>query len=215
MTTHPAPSPGDPAGLLAMRRDLVHRVRREQRGAWFALLVFAAVRFGAAPVVRFGQGDNVRLAVWYYPAAMVLAFAAIGWFYLRRSDRIGVGTRIGPYLALGAVLGVITAGYEVWAILGTRPYPDFREPTVLSTLFDALVSPAGAIGLALLLLARIERSWPLLAITCAYLALLVDPDNLPDPSPWGGRDLLLGGGVLLLGGVGLALQQRIQRRPAE
>ncbi|MEU8512851.1 hypothetical protein AB0C76_14845 [Kitasatospora sp. NPDC048722] len=215
MTTQSVPSPDDPADLLAMQRALVRRVRREQRGAWFPLLVFAVVRFGAAPVVRFGQGGNVRLAIWYYPVAMGLAFAAIGWFYLRLARRRGVGTRVGPYLALGAVLGSVTTGYTVWTVLGTAPSPDFREPTLASALYYAMTSPAAAIGLALLVLAVIERSWLLLAVTCTYLALLIDPDNVPDPSPWGGWDVLLGGGVLLLGGIGLALQQRIQKRPAE
>ncbi|MEU1506049.1 hypothetical protein [Kitasatospora sp. NPDC005748] len=194
---------------------MVRRVRREQRGAWFPLLVFAVVRFGAAPVVRFGQGDNVRLAIWYYPVALGLAFALIGWFYLRRSARLGVGTRVGPYLAVGLVLAVLTTGYQVWAALGTAPYPHFREPTFLYTLYNAVESPAGSIGLALLLLARIERSWLLLAITCAYLALLLDFDNRPTASAWGGWDLLFSGGVLLLGSAVLALRQRFQSRSAE
>ncbi|MFJ9951728.1 hypothetical protein [Kitasatospora sp. NPDC091207] len=219
MTTHPVPSPGDPRTLLAMKRALVHQVRREQRGAWFPLLVFAAVRFGAAPVVRYGQGDHSRgdlpPAMWYWPVALLLAYAAIGWFYLRRSSRLGLGTRVGPYVALGIVLVVLITFYVAWAATHSDVLSGIHGPAPVVLLLDTVVSPAGTIGLALLLLARIERSRPLLAVTCGYLAVVVASGSRPDPSPWGFLpNLLLGGGVLLLGGVGLALLQRLQGRSA-
>lgn len=219
MTTHPVPSPSDPHDLLAMRRALVHHVRREQRGAWFPLLVFAAVRFGAAPVVRYGQGDDDVIgdlppAMWYWPVALLLAYGAISWFYLRRSERLGLGTRVGPYLALGIVLVVLITVYVAWTAVQPQFLPDFREPSPVSLFFDTVVNPAGTIGLALLLLARIERSWPLLAITCGYLGVMIGAGSLPDPSPWGGWGVLFEGGVLLLGGVALALRQRLQGRSA-
>ncbi|GAA1243791.1 hypothetical protein GCM10009665_38280 [Kitasatospora nipponensis] len=219
MTTHPAPSAGDPHSLLAMKRALVHHVRREQRGAWFALLVFAAVRFGAAPVVRYGQGDhspgNLPPAMWYWPVALLLAYGAIGRFYLRRSRRLGLGTRVGPYLTVGIVLVVLITAYVVWSLSGPSLLTDIHGPSFVVLVLDRVVSPAGTIGLALLLLARIERSWPLFAVTCGYLVALLGDGDLPDPSPWGFLPgLLLQGGVLLLGGVGLALAQRVQGRSA-
>ncbi|MEU8924579.1 hypothetical protein AB0D10_27150 [Kitasatospora sp. NPDC048545] len=218
MTTQPVQPPSDPQGLLAMKRALVHRVRREQRGAWFALLVFAAVRLGAAPVVRYGQGDHngdFPPAMWYWPVALLLAYAAISWFYLRRSARRGLGTRVGPYLALGIALVVLITAYVVWTVLHPDFLADLRGPSPVSPVLDTIVSPAGTIGLALLLLARIERSWLLLVIACGYLGIMLSTGGVPDPSPW--RDLpyiLLEGGVLLLGGIGLAAQQRIQGRSA-
>ncbi|MFJ9608953.1 hypothetical protein ACIRS1_21705 [Kitasatospora sp. NPDC101176] len=218
MTTHSAPSAGDPHHLLAMKRALVHRVRREQRGAWFALLVFAAVRFGAAPVVRYGQGGHhpgeLPPAMWYWPVALVLAYTAITWFYLRRSARLGVGTRVGPYLALGIGLVVLIAAYVTWQVLHPGSLITFRERSLLSVAFDTVVSPAGTIGLALLLLARIERSWPLLAVTCGYLGLMIRSGDHPALTPWGFPGILFEGGVLLLGGVGLALLQWVQGRSA-
>ncbi|MFF1905999.1 hypothetical protein [Kitasatospora sp. NPDC058218] len=220
MTTHPVPSPGDPRHLLAMKRALVRHVRREQRGAWFALLVFAAVRIGAAPVVRYGQGDHspgsLPPAMWYWPVALVLAYGAISWFYLRRADRLGLGTRVGPYLALGIALVVLITVYSVWTVMHPEFLADLRGPSPFAPIFDSTVlSPAGTIGLALLLLARIERSWPLLAIACAYLGAMLSAGDLPGPSPWGGLPhILFEGGVLLLGGVGLALLQRVQGRSA-
>ncbi|QMU73206.1 hypothetical protein [Streptacidiphilus sp. P02-A3a] len=219
MTTQPVPSPSDPRQLLAMRRVLVHRVRREQRGAWFPLLVFAAVRFGAAPVVRYGQGDHgvgdLPPAMWYWPVALSLAYAAISWFYLRRGDRLGLGTRVGPYLALGIALLVIITGYVSWTAMHPGFLDGLHGPSPVGLFFNTVVSPAGTIGLALLLLARIERSWPLLAVTSAYLVIMLSSGSLPDPSAWGFLPgLLAEGGVLLIGGVGLGLLQRFQGRSA-
>ncbi|MFJ1707634.1 hypothetical protein [Kitasatospora sp. NPDC088346] len=218
MTTHHVPSAGDPHHLLAMRRALVHHVRREQRGAWFPLLVFAVVRFAAAPVVRYGQGDHnggLPPAMWYWPVALLLAYAAISWFYLRRSARLGLGTRVGPYLVLGIVLVVLITFYVAWTALEPGFLSGLHGPSPVTLFVDTVVSPAGTIGLALLLLARIERSWPLLAITCGYLAALLASGDRPDPSPWGFLpNLLLSGGVLLLGSAGLALLQRVQGRSA-
>jgi hypothetical protein len=92
----------DPRVLLSTTRDLTHRVRIAQRGAWFPLLVFAAVTFGAIPFSRYGghpthcssvQGRgsacfiHSSLALWYWPIALLVAFVLIGWFYLRRSER--------------------------------------------------------------------------------------------------------------------------------
>ncbi|MFJ6617890.1 hypothetical protein ACIQOW_10020 [Kitasatospora sp. NPDC091335] len=219
MTTHPVPPPSDPRHLLAMKRALVDRVRREQRGAWFPLLVFAAVRLGAAPVVRYGQGDHhpggLPPAMWYWPVALVLAYAAISWFYLRRARRLGLGTRVGPYLALGLVLVVLITVYVVWTAQHPGFLGDLHGPSPFALFFNTVVSPAGTIGLALLLLAWIERSWPLLAITCGYLAAMLSSGTLPDPSPWGLLPgLLLDGGILLFGGLGLALLQRVRVRSA-
>ncbi|MFJ7274402.1 hypothetical protein [Kitasatospora sp. NPDC098663] len=217
MATHSVPPPGDPRSLLAMKRSLVHHVRREQRGGWFPLLVFAAVRFGAAPVVRYGQGDRVGdlpPAMWYWPVALLLAYAAISWFYLRRSDRRGLGNRVGPYLALGVVLVVLITVYTAWTATHPGFLADLHGASPVALFFNTVVSPAGTIGLALLLLARIERSWPLLAVTCGYLVVMLSSGSRPDPSPWGFPSLLLDGGVLLLGGIGLALLQRIQGRSA-
>lgn len=213
VTTHSTPSPNDPRDLLAMKQALARHIHREQRGAWFALLVFAAVRLGAAPVVRYGQGDHnggLPPAMWYWPVALLLAYAAISWFYLRRSARTGLGTRVGPYLALGIALVVLITGYVAWKALDPGLLADLHEPSPFALILDSpVLSPAGTIGLALLLLARIERSWLLLAIACGYLGSMLSAGDLPDPSPWGGFPrILLEGGVLLVGGLGLALLQR-------
>ncbi|MDH6118708.1 hypothetical protein ABH930_003653 [Kitasatospora sp. GAS204A] len=229
MATQPVPSSSDPRHLLATTGALVQRVRREQRGAWFPLLVFAAVRFAAAPIVEYGQGpcdaangglgglcvNSLPPAMWYWPVALLLAYVAISWFYLRRSAKLGLGTRIQPYLVLGVALALLMAADQAW----TAAHPGFLAELdgtgPISVFARTVLSPAGTIGLALLLLARIERSWPLLAVTCGYLLAMLSSDSRPDPSPWSFLpSLLLEGGVLLVGGVVLALLHRAQGRSA-
>jgi hypothetical protein len=78
--------------------------------------------------------------------------------------------------------------------------------------------PLVAIGLALFVLARMERSWAVLAFAVGYLvvALLANGGGgggsaLGLPTTWGFLpNLLIAGGVLLLGGVGFALAERRQ-----
>lgn len=75
--------------------------------------------------------------------------------------------------------------------------------------------PLVAIGLALFVLARMERSWAVLAFAVGYLvvALLANGGGIGRgsglPATWGFLpNLLIAGVVLLLGGVGFALAER-------
>lgn len=233
-----------PQDLLVATRELTQRVRRQQRGGWFPLLVFAVVTFAAVPVDRYGRhlvahcataGNGGVIctgyspaALWYWPVALLLAYSAIGVFYVTRSRRRGIGTRVQPYVVVGAVLAVLATVWALWA----RAHPAFLAeslhlgPSQSINVLDRIASPTGAIGLALLLLAWIERSWLLLAITSGYLFIVVtaagrhshhvDHSALtfpPQVSPWAFLpNLLLGGGVLLLGAVILALTQRDRGR---
>jgi hypothetical protein len=86
-------------------------------------------------------------------------------------------------------------------------------------VLDRLVSPWGVIGVALLVLARLERNVALLLFTLVYLALvlLVLPMGDGWGSPhWGIRagfalPQLVSGAVLLLGAVGFAAARRRHR----
>lgn len=238
MTSQPVPAPSDPRQLLAATQDLIRRVRREQRGAWFPLLVFAVVTFAATPFDRYGgyhathcayirdshgTGDVCTRysasAQWYWPVALMLAYAAISWFYLHRSHRLGIGTRVRPYLLAGVALLLLVTAFGVWA----DAHPVFRIESIgqygpPAVLLYRVANPACAIGLALLLLAWIERSRALLAVTCVYLVIASASVNLHEasthPSPWSFLPhLLTEGGVLLLGGAVLTLVQRVQGRP--
>jgi hypothetical protein len=224
----------DPENLLSATRDLTRRVRLTQRGAWFPLLVLAAVTLGATPFNRYGPhpihctsshgGGHVciaysALALWYWPVALLAAYVAISWFYLHRARQRGVGTRVQPYVVVGAVLALLTTAWALWVYA----HPAFLAETLRlgssqpATFLDRIASPAGAIGLALLLLAWIERSWPLLVLTAVYLIVTTSTVGIgarfSHPSPWAFLPhLLLDGAVLLVGGIILALLQRAQGR---
>jgi hypothetical protein len=228
MSNQSASASNDPRVLLSTTQDLTQRVRLAQRGAWFPLLVFAAVTFGAIPFSRYGghpthcssvQGGgsvcriHSTLALWYWPIALVVAFVLISWFYLRRSEERGVGTRVQPFVAVGIVLTALSALWAFWA----AAHPAFLVATLHvgpnepSRFLYRIASPAGVIGLALLLLAWIERSRPLLIVTVVYLLVAVSTvgiDWFSHPTPWAFLPhLVIDGSVLLIGGIVLAATQ--------
>jgi hypothetical protein len=218
----------DPQSLLSSTHELTHRVRLTQRGGWFPLLIFAAVTFGAIPFNRYGPhtihcsathgASKVciaysALALWYWPIALLAAYVVISWFYLRRSERRGVGTRVWPFVAVGAVLTLLVTGWAFWA----DAHPAFLAYTLHlqsgqpNRFLYRIASPAGAIGVALLLLAWIERSRPMLIVTVVYLIVAVSTVGVgwfAHPTPWASLPhLVIDGGVLLIGGILLAALQ--------
>ncbi len=240
MTDAPMPAPGTPRDLLATNRELTRRVRNAQRGAWFALLLLALVTLAATPFDRFGHraivacapvGAGGRVctvyspwAFFYWPVALVAAYAVIAGFYLHRSRALGVGTRVRPYVVAGIGLALVLTGLALWAahnpaalagrsdILGLHP--------VLSRLPFQLAVPTVAIGLGLLVLARVERRWALVAFAVVYLVaglavgLAVGSSGAVTarPSPWAFLPhVAVTAGVLLLGSLGFWLAQRTAR----
>lgn len=227
----------DARALLAGTRDLARRVRLAQRGAWFPLLVMAAITFAAIPFGRYGGVTRAcvtgrdglvevcrvysPLLLAYWAVALLVAYATIAWFYVRRSRRVGVGTRVTPYVVVGVILAVVVTAVSFWAdhhlvfqaaILGVQLRPG--SPAVLYRL----TGPAGAIGLAVLVLARTERSWVLLGVAAVYLAVVLIPLNFgwtlaTHPSPWAFLPrVVIDGTVLLVGGIVVALAQVLARR---
>ena len=230
----------DPRRLLADSRRLARRVRHAQRATWFPLLVFAAVTFGAIPVYRYGHhattcrsapgpgtGSHVcaiysTTAFVYWPIALVLAYVAIAALYLRRARDRGIGTRVLPYAVVGIVIALLLSGAAVWVAhhppVGSFDVLGVQGPQGYN-LFNRLVGPATAIGLALLVLAFVERSRPLLLVTLGYLAVAIAPLSL-GPVTRGTQawhflpHLLVDGSVLLLAGIAFAVAQRPGRQPA-
>jgi hypothetical protein len=154
-------------------------------------------------------------ALVYWPTVLVLLYVAIAWFYTRRSHARGVGTRVRPYVVAGIIIAVVLAGVSIWLSTHPSPYNDglglhLYPGTPTGTAFYRLASPAAAIGLALLLLARTERNVALLIFTLGYLAIVLflfpaKHSSFPVVShatPWFFLPrLLVDGGVLLLGSV--------------
>jgi hypothetical protein len=229
---------GDPRVELARARDLARRVRRSQRATWFPLLVFAVLTFAAVPIPRAGHpvrtvcravrgagpGAHVCLAhnsatFIYWPIALVAGYVAIAVFYLHQSRVRGVGTRVRPYVIAGIAIAVVVTAASVWA--------EHRPPLVGQ--YDVLgwhvqggdvyrvIAPACAIGVALLVLAAVERNLALLVVTVIYLIIALDPIDfgwtITGPSRLGFvPHLIIPGGVLLAAAIGFAAAQRPARR---
>ncbi len=230
MTTDSIPAGSDPRRLLSDVRALTRRVRLDQRMTWAALLVLAAVTFAGIPFDWFGMQVRCtpdgscefarRGMLYYWPAALLLAYAIIAFCYLRAARARGVGARVLPYAITGAATTVVfpAAWVAVAVYLSDHPVPDHPLPYWWFVL-DRLVMPWGMIGVALLVLAWLERNVALLLFTVGYLAmvLLVLPmDSGFGPPHWGIRlsmavPQFASGVVLLLGAIGFAAARRRQR----
>jgi hypothetical protein len=227
-------SPVDsPHQLLRSVRDLTRQVRIAQRGTWFPLLVFAVITLAAIPVVRYGPhhpgpcrsdqtgtGCSVVSPWWsaYWPIALVLAYVAIAGFYLYQSRRRGVGSRIRPYVVVGVVVAVLLVAASLW--LAQHPPAPATAGAPLTQLVDRLATPMAAIGLALLVLAWVERNPALLGFSLVYLLIVLVPgsflpvnlDRVRTGSPWYFLPLLIPAAVLLLGSLGFAVIRPATRR---
>ena len=207
--------------LLSDVRALTGRVRRDQRLTWAALLILAAVTFVAIPVDYAGMdvdctGDVCafdRIGVHYYwPVALLLAYAAIALSYVRAARARGLGARVMPYAITGTVLTVLFVA--AWA--GIRIYFDSHPPITFPEwvlVLDRLIAPAGTIGIALLVLARLERNVALLVFTLGYLAVVLVPIDFGWHAHSSVRaefvpQQVINGVVLLLGAAGFALAGR-------
>ena len=233
MTSETAYPGEDPRRLLLDTRELAQRARAAQRATWFPLLVLAAVTFAATPVYRYGDyqltcvtgpdaGAPVRACFVYsnaqfvyWPIALVLAYAAIAAFYIRRSRARGIETRVRPYAVAGVLIAIALTGASLWEAHNPAAGP----ANGLTGLGLRLASPASAIGLALLVLAWAERNRALLVLTAAYLVVVLARVSfgwaMAPLSHWYFVPrLVIDGGLLLAGGIGFALAQRPLRSPA-
>jgi hypothetical protein len=228
MTSDAIPAGGDPRRLLTDARDLARRVRLAQRVTWLPLLVLALVTFGAIPVYRFGHPvrtdcrevvDGEVCKVWfqaasfYWWAALVLAYVVIAGGYVRVARARGLGTRMLPYVLTGVALVVLSAAVTA-ALVTLDPLPFPESPSGLVVFLLHLLDPSGAIGLALLVLAWLERRVALLLFALGYLAVVLAPFGVGwgTSSLWGfSTQLAINGGLLLLGSAGFALAQRLRR----
>jgi hypothetical protein len=227
MTDTPVSPQDGPHELLSATRRLTRQVRQAQRGTWFPLLLFALLTLASIPIIRYNRhladcrvthpGAEVCIAFSpgsyvYWPLALVLAYAAIAAFYVHRAHSRGVGTRVRPYVITGAIIAVVATGISLWLVThpGILGYP-FTTPSAAMEFLNRLVSPQGAIGLALLVLARVERSRALLVFGLVYLVIVGFSWIILPHSPW--LFLVTTAAVLLLGSIGFALAGRRAQRP--
>jgi hypothetical protein len=217
--------------MLADVRGLARRVRLTQRVTWLPLLVLGVVVLGAIPVYLLSRptvsdchpapGGEV-CQVWYaaaenyWLAAVIVAYAVITAGHLRVARRRGVSARAMPYAIAGGLLAL--ALYVTTALgAGGWIFPDaaLTEPSTFTMVVFRLLSPTGGIGLALLLLAWLERNPALLGFTALYLLVVLAPVDFG----WTMMSqfqfvpmLVISGGLLLLGAAGFALTRHL--RPA-
>jgi hypothetical protein len=237
MTHESAPQADTPHELLAAVRDLTRQVRVAQRGTWFPLLVFATITLAAIPVYRYapyldlfgtcrsGPGHTVCAApnpteLGYWTVALALAYTAIAGFYVRQSRRRGIGTPIRPYVVVGVALAVLMAAVSIWLtfrpLLPVPADPFSTDPVDIEVgpavwLINGLASPLAVIGLALLVLAWVERHWALLAYSLFYLVIVMVQGSqiIHSSSPWFFLPyLLVPAGTLLVGSAAFALCRR-------
>ena len=235
MTTDSLPAGGDPRRVLSDVRALAHRVRLDQRVTWVALLVLAAVTLAAIPIGWYfldadcgrafsdgGSGTCRHRGLdrgFYWLPALLLAYTAIALYAVRVTRARGLGARVLPYVLTGVALAVLSAVAWLLVFIYWQSHPLPTEPLPSWVmLLDRLIAPVGTIGVALLVLAWLERHPALLLFTLGYLALVlvpIDTFRIP-PFLWGyATELLLpqviGGVALLLGAVGFAVAHRRQR----
>ena len=241
MADESVPQASSPHELLAAVHDLTRQVRAAQRGTWFPLLTFAAITLVAIPVYRYApfldafgtcRSSPQRTVctapnpahLGYWTVVLLLAYGAIAAFYLRRSRRRGVGTPIRPYVVGGVALAVLMTAVSIWLtfhpLLPQPVDPDHLGQIQVGPavwLVNGLASPLAVIGLALLVLAWVERNWALLAFTLAYLAIGLVQGNqvVHSSSRWFFLPyLLVPAAMLLLGAAGFALTQPKAKVPA-
>jgi hypothetical protein len=225
--------------LLADVQRLRRRTRLARHGYWFPLLVFGLLALGALPLFRYpsladqvGPGsyatdqppwirgvttggqflaDPAALSL-YWLIAIPLGYVATVAFYRYHARRSGVASRLRPYVATGLALLaalLLLAGGATGLIV------------VPGDLVVRGLAPLLTVPIALLMLARIERSWAVAAVACgvglvALVANLYDIENLfyrvgvTAPSPQ--INLIVLGGALLVAGAGCWLVTRRARR---
>ncbi|WP_433609010.1 hypothetical protein ACQP2P_37080 [Dactylosporangium sp. CA-139114] len=217
MSTDSVPAGEDPRRLLSEARGLARRVRVDQRVTWFALLVLAVVTFAAIPFdwYFFDPALSWRRGVlFFWPPALLLSYAAIAACYVRVARARGLGARVRPYAITGIALTVLFTAAWIAARLYFPTHPQRLPEWAL--VIDRLVAPWGTIGVALLVLARLERNVGLLVFTLAYLTVVLVPIDFGWHSEGQGGTLFLpqqciNGAVLLLGAAGFGLAERRRR----
>ena len=110
--------------------------------------------------------------------------------------------------------GLVAAGAGEWLFPGDEARALLHPSAFVQVMFR-LLAPAGGIGLALLVLAWLERHLALLLFALLYLAVVLVPVDFGwhMMSQWQFVPMLvIGGGVLLLGSAGFALAQNRRTR---
>ena len=237
MTNNNSDMNSDPRDLLATQGNLVKRVRTSQRSTWFPLTFLSIVTFLAIPVERLGHrtvGNCISSTaptdaphfcriysfsgLFYWPIALVIAYAVISYFYKTRSRELGAETSAGKYVIPGMIISILLglASYLLYLVSSgqnSRLESYFLDPS--NALIFRAISPAFSICLALLFLARFERNLLLFICDVLYGVIVLWPPvrGIESHGFWSlAPNRVVDGGFLLL--IGLILWF-LQRRDAK
>ena len=229
----------DPGAALAEVARLRSRTRQDGRGWWFPLTLFGVLVLLATPLywggppledqdysttnpfvivlmMAFGgvfTAHPVAIAV-YWLVALIVGFVGSGLWYRREAQRIGLRRPVRAFVLTGLAITFALV------LLQSVPYASFL-------LF--WVSFRGTLGIAiiavaLLVLARLERSAGLTAVAVVFLGLAVvvstyNLENLVFPwsvirGEWSGATAVVAPGLFLLV-AGLVARKHSGRRTAE
>jgi hypothetical protein len=162
--------------------------------------------------VRTERPGPLRAAVFWLLAGTAGYVLTVG-FYRRRARRRGVATPVRAYVLTGVGLLVAVA-----ATTAAGVFP-------LGDLVVRQMVPLLTIGVGFLVLARVERSWPLATTSVAFIAAVFLTARQPNPAAAYGLVLAASaevtpwlvailGTLLLLAGGAFALTERIHDRRA-
>jgi hypothetical protein len=190
-----------PAELLEQVNALRRRARAARHAYWLPVLLFGVLTLVPAywyiepdrgpdesvgiqptPVLAGLGGDFLtRSSVigWYWLVALIGSYLlTLGW-YRWHAQRVGVQTSTRGYLVAGVVgtsIGLALPFILRYLILNTgTPVGDATEwlTVPLSAMGNRGVVPHLIIGMGLLVLSRLERSWQLAAIAAGYTITVI------------------------------------------
>ncbi|MEV4536503.1 hypothetical protein AB0J82_22215 [Asanoa sp. NPDC049518] len=247
---HPDEAPDE---LLASMATLRRRTRAARHAYWFPLILFGLLVVAAAPlyvesterVSMLGlPGDGPPLAAlggdhleqstalgWYWLVALLAGYLlSLGWYHWR-GERMGLRTPTRAYLRagiIGTLVGLLLPIVLRFLLFQTDASvsgaTSWLTIPVLG-LANRGMLPHLIIALGLLVLARLERSWGLLAVAACFTAAVVAVNGYFHLTEFEPGDLtrysfLLGAvppaAILLVGGAAALFANRTARagRPA-
>lgn len=218
--------PEEPGVLLSQIKDVRRRSRAVAHGGvWFPALVLAALPLASIVLYEFAFGSRSYGAFGYpfwaglpdtqrspmasrvfWFVGMPLAFALIGLWYRRRANRVGVRVNWLPLAITG--IGLLALVALILAFPQQRLASEPGVSWLQDNYWGGLLTPLLPVGLAIVMLGRLERSWTLVGAglwlsAFTYQSCLYGLGQINSWQPW----ILSGGSGPALGGSNDGLAQ--------
>lgn len=220
--------------LLGGAQTARRRARLARRACWFPLLLFGLIVMVSTPLYitdprtsgaigyqarwftylpRPAGGPSLGLSL-YWLIVPLAGYAAVAAFYIWLARHRGVRARVLPFSLVGTALVAVT--------VLTSPLGPLPAAAVPGDLWIRGLDPLIGISLGIGILAWLERSLGLATFSCVFFAValvanLYDVSNQAHLIGWTPSlswevvpNLWLAGLLLLLGGAGFLLAERIR-----